>query len=280
MPLVLTPKITTTVPIEVEGVTPSAVRGKTLDDVRRLETFHGNRRMPLGELFDVSGSGDDEQIVFVGDCHGVHWIGAGMTGGEITVRGAAGRHVGSEMTGGRIVVEGNAGDWVGGEMHGGVIHVHGRRSPHRCCLPRRARGMTGGTIIVDGDVGNEIGTVMRRGLIAVGGRCGDTPGFGMLAGTILVCGESGVRPGAGMSAARSLVGPSPPRCCRPFAAVCRRRPCSCACSTVNSRCSDSTPPLHRPAPIGPTSCTRCTTATCSSPVAARFSFLPPSKATS
>ena len=191
---------------------PSVVRGKLLDDVRQFEVFHGNRALPLSELFDVSGNGDDERIVFEGDCSGVHWIGTGMTSGEITVRGPSGRHVGSEMTGGRITVEGDAGDWVGGEMHGGVIHVHGRAG-HLIGAAYRgsARGMTGGTIIIDGDAGNEIGSVMRRGLIAVGGDCGDTPGFGMFAGTILVFGKSGIRPGAGMKRGTiGLVGPSSP----------------------------------------------------------------------
>jgi formylmethanofuran dehydrogenase subunit C len=212
MPLVLTPKITTSVPIEVEGVVPGVVCGKTLDEVRRFEAFHGNRAMPLGELFDVSGDADDEHLIFEGDCSGVHWIGTSMTSGEITVRGPAGRHVGSEMSGGRIVVQGDAGDWVGGEMHGGSIHVRGRAG-HLIGAAYRgsARGMTGGTIVIDGDVGNEIGHAMRRGLIAIGGGCGDTPGFGMLAGTILVFGESGIRPGAGMKRGTiALLGPSSP----------------------------------------------------------------------
>ena len=55
----------------------------------------------------------------------MHFIGYGMTAGEIHVHGNAGRHLGGEMNGGLILVEGNAGDWVGGEMHAGLIRVAG-----------------------------------------------------------------------------------------------------------------------------------------------------------
>ena len=52
--------------------------------------------------------------------------------------------------------------------------------------------------MIHGDAGHEAGRCLRRGLIAIGGRCGDFPGFNMLAGAMLVLGPSGVRPAAGM----------------------------------------------------------------------------------
>src|SRR5512138_1962630 len=196
--LVLRYTASTSVPVEVEGVTPSAVKSLSLADISRIEIFQGNRKAPLGEFFDVSGDPGDGRIEFHGDLAGVHWIGAHITEGEIHVRGNAGRHVGSEMTGGAIHVHGDAGDWVGGEMHGGLIHVRGRAGNLIGAAYRGSkRGMTGGTLLVEGPVGDEIGHTMRRGLIAVGG-CGDFAGLNMIAGTILVFGPAGLRPGAGM----------------------------------------------------------------------------------
>ena len=93
-------KAETSVPVEVEGLTPSAVRALSLAEIQRLEIFHGNRRVPLAEFFDVSGDPTDARIEFEGNLAGVHWIGAQMTEGEIHVRGPAGRHVGSEMNDG------------------------------------------------------------------------------------------------------------------------------------------------------------------------------------
>ena len=120
----------------------------------------------------------------------MHFIGYGMSDGEIHVHGNAGRHLGGEMTGGRIDVEGDAGDWVGGEMHGGLIQVNGQRgTSDRRGLPgqparddrrhdpdRRRRR-------------SEIGGAMRRGILAVGGSCGDVAGFNMIAGSIFVFGK-------------------------------------------------------------------------------------------
>jgi formylmethanofuran dehydrogenase subunit C len=198
MPLILTYRAHTKVPVEVEGLLPERVRGKSLADIGRIEVFHGNEKLPLAELFGLSGSADDKHMHFVGDLAGVHWIGAHMAEGTIRVEGNVGRHVGSEMTGGMIDVRGNASDWVGGEMHAGLIHVRGSGGNLVGAAYRgSSQGMTGGTILIDGPVGNEIGHTMRRGLIAVGG-CGDFAGINMIAGTILVFGPAGIRSGAGM----------------------------------------------------------------------------------
>jgi len=226
MPLRLVYKAQTSVPVEVEGLTPNVIRDKPLADIERFEIFHGNEKLSLAEYFSVSGSPADGCIEFQGNLSGVHWIGAGMTEGTVRVEGDAGRHVGSEMTGGEIHVAGNAGDWVGGEMHGGLVHVRGSAG-HLIGSAYRgsARGMTGGTILIHGDVGNEIGHTMRRGLLAVGGGSGDFVGLNMIAGTILVFGSAGIRAGAGMRRGTiGLFGREPPKLLPTFRAGSRDKP--------------------------------------------------------
>lgn len=212
MTLTLTYKTTTPVPVEVEGFTPDWAHDKSNAEIERFEIFHGNRKIPLAEMFTVSGTAKEKRFDIEGDLSGVHWIGAGMQSGEIHIHGPAGRHIGSEMRGGEIHVHGDAGGWVGAEMHGGFIHVHGKAG-HLIGAAYRgsAKGMTGGTIIIDGDAGNEIAHTMRRGLIAIGGAAGDMIGFNMIAGTVLVFGECGIRAGAGMRRGTiGLFGPNPP----------------------------------------------------------------------
>jgi formylmethanofuran dehydrogenase subunit C len=210
--LLLRYKGDTSVPVEVEGLTPSAVRDKPLAEIERFEIFHGNRKLPLAEFFDVSGDPSDARFEFEGNLAGVHWIGAQMSEGEIHIRGDAGRHVGSEMTGGVIHVHGNASDWVGGEMHGGLIHVHGNAGHLIGSAYRGSKaGMTAGTILIDGSAGNEVGLTLRRGLVAIGGAVGDFVGANMIAGTVLVFGQCGNRPAAGMRRGTvALLGGSPP----------------------------------------------------------------------
>jgi formylmethanofuran dehydrogenase subunit C len=196
-----------------------------LNQIERMEIFHGKERLPLAEFFDVSGDPSDECIEFSGDLSGVHWIGAGMDGGEIRVAGHVGRHVGSEMTAGRIAVEGNVGDWLGGQMHGGLICVKGHAG-HMVGAAYRGspRGMTGGTILVHGAAGNEIGHSMRRGLIAVGG-ADDAVGVNMIAGSVYVFGPCGIRPGANMRRGTiGLFGPHAPALLPTFRYGCRYRP--------------------------------------------------------
>lgn len=201
----------TSIPVEVEGITPDVVRQRTRAEIEQLPIYHGNQQLPLAEMFRVAGDPGDGRIDFHGQLAGVHWIGAKMTSGEVYVHGPAGRHVGSEMRGGTIDVAGDAGDWVGGELHGGRIRIRGRAG-HLIGAAYRGsrRGMTGGAILVDGPCGNEIGHTMRRGLIAVGG-AGDFTGVNMIAGSIFVFGPCGIRPAAGMRRGTvALLGDSAP----------------------------------------------------------------------
>ncbi len=199
MPLTIELTAKTTIPLEVEGITPCSVRELDLAAIEKMEVFEGNNKATLADFFKVTGDPSDEEMRFVGELAGVHWIGTKMSSGKITIEGTAGRHVGSEMSGGRIDVQGDVSDWVGAEMKGGTIHVDGGAG-HLVGSAYRGSvaGMRGGTILVDGNAGNEIGHSMRRGTIAVGGSIGDLAGFNMLAGTILIGGEVGIRHGAGM----------------------------------------------------------------------------------
>lgn len=202
----------TSVPVEVEGLTPDRVVNQSLADIERFKIFHGNRQVPLAEMFQVTGDAQDQKWEVEGNLTGVHWLGAHMRSGNIRLHGPVGRHLGSQLRGGTIEVDGSAGGWIGCEMRGGLIHVHGDGG-HLVGAAYRgsARGMTGGTILIDGDAGHEIGHTMRRGLIAIGGNAGDMLGFNMIAGTVLVLGDCGLRPGAGMRRGTlGLLGPNPP----------------------------------------------------------------------
>src|SRR5262245_12900206 len=125
MSLTLTYIGQTSLPVEIEGLTPDWAADKSLAEIERFEIFHGNQKLPLAEMFKVGGDAADQRFDLAGNLAGVHWIGAQMKSGQIHIHGSAGRHVGSEMAGGEICVESNASDWLGAEMHGGLIHVKG-----------------------------------------------------------------------------------------------------------------------------------------------------------
>ena len=213
MSITLTYRGETSLPVEVEGLTPDWAWDKPLAVIERFEIFHGNQKLPLAEMFSVAGDAGDKRFDFEGDLFGIHWIGAHMRSGQIHIHGSSGRHLGSELRSGEIHVDGDVSDWVGCEMRGGLIHVRGNAG-HQVGAAYRgsAQGMRGGTIIVDGNVGNEIGLVMKEGLIAVGGQAGDVIGFNMTGGTVLIFGSAGIRPGAGMHGGTiALLGTTPLR---------------------------------------------------------------------
>jgi formylmethanofuran dehydrogenase subunit C len=200
MPLTLTLRESSSIPLEVDTIQLATVRKQSTDEIGATLIQRGNKQSPLSEFFDVSGSASaDNTLVWRGDCAKVKLIGSQLDNGTIIVEGNAGMHLGADMSGGSIVVHGDAADWVGAELHGGRIHIHGNAG-HLVGAAYRGgrRGMTGGEILVDGDAGNEIGHTMRRGLIAIRGNAGDGIGFNMIAGSVFVFGSAGIRPGAGM----------------------------------------------------------------------------------
>ncbi|RME32544.1 MAG: formylmethanofuran dehydrogenase subunit C [Gammaproteobacteria bacterium] len=175
------------------------LRGRTADEIRSMTLDCGGSRVPVGELFDLSGS-DCEDIVIEKACDRMDCVGRGLDGGRITVHGDVGAYAGMQMRRGEIVVRGSAGVLAGCEMGGGTLRIRGdcgdylggARSGNR-------RGMRGGTILVRGSVGVRAGDQMRRGKILIEGDAGDYLGSRMIAGTIAVMGRTGRHVGYAMA---------------------------------------------------------------------------------
>jgi formylmethanofuran dehydrogenase subunit C len=160
------------------GLVPERLRGFEVSEVAAMEVRCGRESVPVGELFDVSGTAD-EQLVLAGDLRRFDWIGAGMSSGQIEVRGDVGAWAGAEMSGGLLRIFGDAGARLG------------------AAYPGARAGMTGGEIVVSGDAGEEAGAGLRRGLVAVGGQTGPGAGLRMLAGTVIALGGIGEEAGLG-----------------------------------------------------------------------------------
>jgi formylmethanofuran dehydrogenase subunit C len=187
---------------------PERLQGLAASDVAALTVRAGRETLNVGDLFEVSGCGDD-QVTFVGGLRRVDGIGAGMTRGRVLVEGSCGDHLGARMRGGEIEVRGNAGAWAGAELAGGLLRISGNAGDRLGgSYPGVRAGMTGGEIVVSGDAGEEAGAGMRRGLVVVAGRTGSGAGLRMLAGTVIALGGIGAEAGLG-SKRGSLVSGTP-----------------------------------------------------------------------
>jgi formylmethanofuran dehydrogenase subunit C len=212
------------VPLEAEVLTPDRLLGQSDDDIRRLEIWHGNEPVDLGDFFTVAAGADGDGVRLEGDLSRVKFIGCGMTRGRVVVDGDAGMHAGEGMQGGELVIEGDAGDWAGVDMLGGRLVVRGSAGRHLGgALPGSRAGMRGGEILVHGDAGEEAGFGLRRGLIAVAGKVGVSAGLRMLAGTIVALGELGPRAGA-ESRRGTLVAMARPPLLPTYAYACTYKP--------------------------------------------------------
>jgi formylmethanofuran dehydrogenase subunit C len=183
--------------VAAAALIPERLRGLAVSDVAGLSLRCGRERLAVGELFEVSGAGDEE-LVLAGDLRRLDGIGASMSSGRVLVEGVCGDYLGARMSGGEIVVRGDAGDWTGADMAGGLLRISGDAGARLgAAYPGARAGMTGGEIIVTGDAGEEAGAGMRRGLVAVGGRTASGAGLRMLAGTVIALSGIGAEAGLG-----------------------------------------------------------------------------------
>jgi formylmethanofuran dehydrogenase subunit C len=183
--------------VDGSALSPQRLRGRSAREVSAMTMSCGRLALPLGELFDVAGTGDDHLFV-AGDLRSIDRIGHGMATGEIVVDGSCGDHLGAGMSGGEIVVVGDVGAWAGAEMRGGYLTIRGNAGDRLGgAYPGTRAGMSGGEIVITGDAGQEPGAGLRRGLVAIGGRCGAGAGLRMLAGTVIALGGVGAEAGMG-----------------------------------------------------------------------------------
>jgi formylmethanofuran dehydrogenase subunit C len=199
MPWTLRWRSATRLPVEADGLLPTALAAQSPETLARLPVAVGNTTAEVGDLFSIEGNGEDRTIVFEGDLRTVRGIGRGLGSGTIVVRGDAGAELGAEMTGGTIEVEGPVGDYAGAAMRGGLLRIRGTAGRSLgAAYPGSRLGMREGVILVVGAVGPGAGLSMRRGLIAVSGPSGDDLGRALVAGSIFAFGPVGRRAGAGM----------------------------------------------------------------------------------
>lgn len=200
------------IPVEAEVISPDVFVGKSLEEIKQLIIWRGNKEVPLSEAFDISieetsiNDLEHTEIILVGELSRFKRIGQDMTGGKIIINGSIGMHLGFEMKDGTIEVDGNADDFAGANMTGGYIHIKGNTGHYLGGSIRGDwRGMNGGKIKVDGNVGNETGVWMRKGVIEIGGNAPMFLGMHLHRGTIIVHGDVTERAGAEMTGGTIII---------------------------------------------------------------------------
>lgn len=118
---------------------------------------------------------------------GQRYIGDGMSGKEILIKGTPGNALGAYLNGSKIIVHGNAQDAIGDTMNDGAIIVHGN------CGDTTGYAMRSGEIYVQGNAGYRVGIHMKSykemfPTIVIGGKVGDFLGEYQAGGIIIVLG--------------------------------------------------------------------------------------------
>jgi formylmethanofuran dehydrogenase subunit C len=192
--------------VNLSAFTPDGLAGRSPTEIGHIPLWQGNRQVPAGDLFEVTGE-DTAEIRIEADSDRVDGIGKDMTRGSIRVEGGAGAYLGRGLRGGRIRLDGDAGIFAGSAMSGGTLRIHGNCGDFLAApVPGERHGMRGGLIEVRGHAGDRAGDRLRRGTILVAGDAGDFCASRMIAGTLVVLGRSGAQSGLGMRRGTLLLG--------------------------------------------------------------------------
>lgn len=196
--------------VDCTPLTVDQLLGKSAADVAAVTLASGNRRLRVEELFTLEGTPGPE-LAILGSHERLDRLGAGMTQGRLTIRGAAGDQLGLGMTGGRIDVDGDAGSFAASGLRGGEIRISGHAGDFlAAAIPGNHQGMQGGLVLVGGNAGDRAGDRMRRGTLLIGGNTGDYCAARMVAGTIGVWGRVGRGTGFAMRRGTVLLQQAPP----------------------------------------------------------------------
>ncbi|HEX7972698.1 MAG TPA: formylmethanofuran dehydrogenase subunit C [Thiobacillus sp.] len=195
--------------VDMTGVLPETLAGRTVDDIERQIIHLAGRPVTLGDLFEVVAD-ESGMLAIRTDCDRLDCLGKGMSTGILRVEGPAGHYAAQTMRGGELDIQGDAGDGAANGMKGGLLRIRGNAGDWLgAALIGDRTGMAGGVVAIEGNVGDRLGDRMRRGLILVRGQAGDACGARLLAGTLVVAGGCGSLPGSGLRRGSLILGRTP-----------------------------------------------------------------------
>jgi formylmethanofuran dehydrogenase subunit C len=208
-PLVLTLREAPPQRLDLSGLVPHKLAGKTAAEIARIAIATTREPLAAGDIFAIR-IGNLLAIRIEGGSERFDEVGHGLTEGEIVVDGDVGLRAGRFMTGGRLVITGHAGPWTASGLKGGTVEIEGSVGERLGGpVPGEVAGMRGGLVIVRGDAGERAGDRLRRGTIVIEGHAGTYAASRMIAGTLLVGRSVGPLPGYLMRRGTLLVGAPP-----------------------------------------------------------------------
>ena len=144
------------------------------------------KNMPYAELNKMIRDSDEQKFTLE-NVLGQRYIGAGLSGKEILIKGTPGNALGAYLNGAKISVHGNAQDATGDTMNDGAIIIHGNSGD------TTGYAMRSGEIYVQGNAGYRVGIHMKSyqdmfPTIVIGGKVGDFLGEYQAGGIIIVLG--------------------------------------------------------------------------------------------
>ena len=149
------------------------------------------KNMPYAELNKMIRDSDEQKFTLE-NVLGQRYIGAGLSGKEILIKGTPGNALGAYLNGAKISVHGNSGDTTGYAMRSGEIYVQGNAG-YRVGIHMKSYQDMFPTIVIGGKVGDFLGEYQAGGIIVVLGIGVEGCPVGHFCGTGMHGGEMFIR---------------------------------------------------------------------------------------
>lgn len=143
--------------IDCRPLLPQVLQDKTAAEIGSIKLA---ANVTVADVFEVSVEAKETAILtFKNTTASHHYIGFGMTGGQLVVAGDAGDFLGAQLQNGVLICKGNAGARAGDRMRRGMVLIEGNAGDY--C----ASDMMAGTLGVLGSTGVYVGYGMKRGTL-------------------------------------------------------------------------------------------------------------------
>ena len=129
--------------IDMRWLSEAMTNSYSVDQAKKLTLPVGNKKIEIGELFEISANFSDNTAQLEGCTAKCDYVGHALPeGAHLNVIGDCGHYLGAQLAGGKVTLTGNTKDYVGSAMRNGMIEIKGNSANYvGGALPGQKKGM-------------------------------------------------------------------------------------------------------------------------------------------
>ena len=117
--------------IDMRWLSEAITHSYSADQAKKISLPVGNKKIEVGELFDISGNFTNSTVQLDGSTSKLDYIGQALPKGtHLTATGDCGHYLGAQLEGGKVTLTGNTKNYAGCSMRSGLIEIKGNSADY------------------------------------------------------------------------------------------------------------------------------------------------------